>query len=123
MSLSYVICSNYFCNYAVVTAGLQSLSPSGGWDPSGTEYPITAAVPDQKKKHKKSDIWIIVIVSGSSLGLLLICAVILILIMKWKKLGRLHDAMSPATTPAANRRYGMTSRHILMFIVICLFVL
>lgn len=47
------------------------------------------------------------IVSGSSLGLLLTCAVILILIIKWKKLGRLHDAMSPATTSAVNRRCGM----------------
>jgi len=86
----------------------------GEWDP-GTEDPITAAVPNQKKKHTKSDIWIIVIVSASSLGLLLTCAVILILIVKWKKLGRLHEAMSPATTPAANRRYGMVLLLLLFF--------
>ena len=86
----------------------------GEWDP-GTEVPITAAVPNQKKKHTKSDIWIIVIVSASSLGLLLTCAVILILIVKWKKLGRLHETMSPATTPAANRRYGMVLLLLLFF--------
>jgi hypothetical protein len=91
----------------------------GELDPSGAEDPITAAVPNQKKRHKKSDIWIIVIVSGSSLGLLLICAVILFLLVKWKKLGRLHDAMSSETTPAANRRYGMVLNHIL----VCSFVL
>ncbi|XP_039778861.1 receptor-like serine/threonine-protein kinase ALE2 isoform X2 [Panicum virgatum] len=105
--------SSIFGDYKVINItyhGLQSLSPAvpGEWDP-GTEDPITAAVPNQKKKHTKSDIWIIVIVSASSLGLLLTCAVILILIVKWKKLGRLHEAMSPATTPAANRRYGARS--------------
>ncbi|OEL29659.1 Receptor-like serine/threonine-protein kinase ALE2, partial [Dichanthelium oligosanthes] len=105
--------SSIFGDYKVINIsyhGLQSLSPSlpGGLDPSGTEDPITAAVPNQKKRHKKSDIWIIVVVSGSSFGLLLTCAVILILIVKRKKLGWLHNAISPATTPAANRRYVAT---------------
>jgi hypothetical protein len=83
-------------------------SLSGGSDPSGTEeYPITAEVPDQKKKHNKSDILVIVVVLGSSIGLLMTCAVVLILLVRWKKLGRLHEAMTPATIPAVNRRYGM----------------
>jgi hypothetical protein len=79
----------------------------GGSDPSGTEDPITAEVPDQMKKHKKSDILIVVVALGSSLGLLLTCAVVLILLVRWKKLGRLHEDMNPATTPEVNRRYGM----------------
>ncbi|KAJ1281610.1 hypothetical protein BS78_04G318700 [Paspalum vaginatum] len=105
--------SSIFGDYKVINIsyhGLQ-LPPSipGGLDPSGSEDPITAELPNQKKRHKKLDIWIIVIVSGSSLGLLLTCAVVLILILRWKKLGRLHEAMSPATTPALNRRYGARS--------------
>jgi len=79
-------------------------------------------VPDQKKKHKKSDVLIIVVALGSSFGLLLTCAVILILLIRWKKLDRLHEAMSPATTPAVNRRYGMVFNSI-TYIVLCLFML
>lgn len=92
----------------------------GGSDPSGAEDPITAEVPDQKKKRKKSDILIIVVVVGSSFGLLLTCAVVLILLVRLKKFGRLHEAMSPATTPAVNRRYGMLFNSI-TYIVLSLF--
>ncbi|AQK76105.1 Receptor-like serine/threonine-protein kinase ALE2 [Zea mays] len=104
--------SSIFGDYKVINIsyhGLQSPPSSlpGGSDPSGTEeYPITAEVPDQKKKHNKSDILVIVVVLGSSLGLLMTCAVLLILLVRWKKLGRLHEAMTPATIPAVNRRYG-----------------
>ncbi|KAG0535455.1 hypothetical protein BDA96_04G367800 [Sorghum bicolor] len=106
--------SSIFGDYKVINVsyhGLQSPPSSlpGGSDPSGTEDPITAEVPDQKKKHKKSDVLIIVVALGSSFGLLLTCAVILILLIRWKKLDRLHEAMSPATTPAVNRRYGTRS--------------
>uniref|UniRef100_A0A0A9EXG0 Protein kinase domain-containing protein n=1 Tax=Arundo donax TaxID=35708 RepID=A0A0A9EXG0_ARUDO len=107
--------SSIFGDYKVINIsypGLRSPSPSLPWgpDPSGTdEDPITAELPNKKKKRKKLDIWIIVVVSGSSLVLLLACAGILIFVIKWKKFGRLHEAMSPATTPAVNRRYGPRS--------------
>ncbi|AQK55476.1 protein kinase superfamily protein isoform X1 [Zea mays] len=106
--------SSIFGDYKVINVsyhGLQSPPSSvpGGSDPSGTEDPITAEVPDQMKKHKKSDILIVVVALGSSLGLLLTCAVVLILLVRWKKLGRLHEDMNPATTPTVNRRYGARS--------------
>lgn len=107
--------SSIFGEYKVINIsypGLRSLSPSLPWgsDPSGSDGdPITAEVPNQKKKRKKLDIWIIVVVSGSSLTLMLACAGIIILIVKWTKFGRIHEAVSAATTPAVNRRYGARS--------------
>ncbi|XP_062221569.1 receptor-like serine/threonine-protein kinase ALE2 [Phragmites australis] len=107
--------SSIFGDYKVINIsypGLRSQSPSLPWgsDPSGVEEdPITAEVSNKKKKHKKSDIWVIVVVSGSSLALILACAGLMILIVKWMKHGRLHEAKSPATNTAVNRRYGARS--------------
>ncbi|TVU27713.1 hypothetical protein EJB05_19210 [Eragrostis curvula] len=107
--------STIFGDYKVINIsypGLRSPSPSFPWgsDPSGTgEDPITAEVPNQKKKHKKLDAWIIVVVSGSSLALMLACAGIVFLIVKWTKYRRLHESMSLSSTTAVNRRYGTRS--------------
>ncbi|KAL6633312.1 hypothetical protein ACP70R_025983 [Stipagrostis hirtigluma subsp. patula] len=103
--------SSIFGDYKVINISYPGLrSPSPASDDSGTEEdPITAKVPNQKKKHKKSDIWILVVVSGSSIALILACVVLVILIVKWMKLRRLHESMSSATTPAVNRRYGARS--------------
>ncbi|KAL6591354.1 hypothetical protein ACP70R_049857 [Stipagrostis hirtigluma subsp. patula] len=103
--------SSIFGDYKVINISYPGLrSPSPASDDSGTEEdPITAKVPNQKKKHKKSDIWILVVVSGSSIALILACVVLVILIVKWMKLRRLHESMSSATTPAVNRRYGVRS--------------
>jgi hypothetical protein len=81
--------------------------------PTGSgEDPITANVNLQKKK--KVDTWIIVVVSGSSLTLIVACAGLIILILKWRKLKRLHEAGSPAMTPAAKRRYGNVNSFVIV---------
>jgi flagellar basal body-associated protein FliL len=82
-------------------------SPLGRSDPSGTEDPLTAEVPNKKKKRNQLDIWIIVVVIGSTVAFILACAAIMFLLVKWTKYQRLHESMSLSTTPAANRRYGM----------------
>ena len=96
----------HVCN--VVTAGLGPAPPamsSLASGPTGSgEDPITANVNKQKKK--KFDTWIIVVVSGSSLTLIVACLGLIILLVKWKKLKRLHEAGSPAITPTVKRRYG-----------------
>jgi hypothetical protein len=81
--------------------------------PTGSgEDPITANVNLQKKK--KLDTWIIVVVLGSSLTLIVACAGLIILIVKWRKLKRLHEAGSPAMTPAAKRRYGNVNSFVIV---------
>lgn len=80
---------------------------SHGSDPTETgEDPITADV--HHGKNKKLDSWIIVVVAGSSITLIAACIGLGVLLLKWYKLRQLQEAVSPATTPAVNRRYGMT---------------
>jgi hypothetical protein len=55
-----------------------------------------------------------VVVSGSSLTLIVACAGLIILILKWRKLKRLHEAGSPTMTPAAKRRYGNVNSFVIV---------
>jgi hypothetical protein len=81
--------------------------------PTGSgEDPITAIVNPQKKK--KIDTWIIVIVSGSSLTLIVACAVLIILLVKCRKFKRLHEAGSPPITPAVKRRHGNVNSFVIV---------
>ncbi|KAG8060713.1 hypothetical protein GUJ93_ZPchr0002g23632 [Zizania palustris] len=105
--------SSIFGDYKVINITYPGLrfSPSSlpetyhGSDPTGTgEDPIT--VDWHHRKSKKLDSWIIVVVSGSSLTLIVACLGLVILLVKWMKLKQLHQTVSPATTPAVNRRYG-----------------
>ncbi|XP_052143559.1 receptor-like serine/threonine-protein kinase ALE2 isoform X2 [Oryza glaberrima] len=105
--------SSIFGDYEVINVtypGLRSPPPSlpetsHGSDPTGTgEDPITADV--HHGKNKKLDSWIIVVVAGSSITLIAACIGLGVLLLKWYKLRQLQEAVSPATTPAVNRRYG-----------------
>ncbi|CAM0943014.1 unnamed protein product [Alopecurus aequalis] len=102
--------SSIFGDYDVINITYPGLGPappamsSLTSGPTGSgEDPITANVKPQKKKF---DTWIIVVVSGSSLTLIVACLGLIILLVKWKKLKRLHEAGSPAITQAVKIRYG-----------------
>ncbi|XP_047082860.1 receptor-like serine/threonine-protein kinase ALE2 [Lolium rigidum] len=103
--------SSVFGDYDVINITYPGLGPAppamssrASGPTGGGEDPITANVNPQKKK--KIDTWIIVIVSGSSLTLIVACAVLIILLVKCKKFKRLHEAGSPPITPAVKRRHG-----------------
>lgn len=91
----------------VITAGLGPAPPAmsslTSGPPGNEEYPITADVHHQKKKL---DSWIIVVVAGSSLVLIVACIALIILIVKWKKLKRFHEAGNHVITPSVKRRHG-----------------
>ncbi|XP_072995929.1 receptor-like serine/threonine-protein kinase ALE2 isoform X2 [Typha latifolia] len=95
--------------------GLPSSPPSisrapTGFSPGSTgsnQYPFTADVPNGKSQ--KLNAWIIAVIAISSFTLILACIGVILFVLKWRKLGRPPNAVSPAITPSNTKRSGMRS--------------